>query len=108
MPENTYQLSEVEKMSNDDLILSLFKKIIESYKARRSKQQPQTYLSIEKSAMIRLLDRTWTDHINTMLRLKASIHLRSYAQKKPLATIHWRSMVLMFYLRRITYFSIDK
>ncbi len=33
---------------------------------------------------MRTIDRAWVDHIDTMSKLREGIHLRSYAQDKPL------------------------
>ncbi len=34
--------------------------------------------------MLKVIDRNWIDHIDTMSKLSDGIHLRSYAQSNPL------------------------
>ncbi len=39
---------------------------------------------IEKTMTLKLVDRAWIEHIDTMSKLRDGIHLRSYAQSNPL------------------------
>jgi preprotein translocase subunit SecA len=39
---------------------------------------------IEKTMTLKLVDRAWVEHIDTMSKLRDGIHLRSYAQSNPL------------------------
>ena len=39
---------------------------------------------IEKQMTLKLVDRAWVEHIDTMSKLRDGIHLRSYAQSNPL------------------------
>lgn len=41
-------------------------------------------LTFEKDIVLRIVDRSWQEHIDTMSKLREGIHLRSYAQTKPL------------------------
>ena len=41
-------------------------------------------LSLEKSILLRTIDRHWVEHIDMMSKLREGIHLRSYAQNNPL------------------------
>jgi len=41
-------------------------------------------LSLEKNIVLSIVDRSWQEHIDTMSKLREGIHLRSYAQNKPL------------------------
>jgi len=40
--------------------------------------------SLEKNIVLSIVDRSWQEHIDTMSKLREGIHLRSYAQNKPL------------------------
>ena len=42
------------------------------------------FYKVEKDIVLRLIDRAWVDHIDAMSKLREGIHLRSYAQGKPL------------------------
>ena len=39
---------------------------------------------VEKNLVLRIIDRAWVEHIDTMSKLREGIHLRSYAQSNPL------------------------
>lgn len=41
-------------------------------------------LGFEKNIVLTIVDRSWQEHIDTMSKLREGIHLRSYAQAKPL------------------------
>jgi len=41
-------------------------------------------IKIEKTVVLKFIDRAWTDHIDTMSKLRDGIGLRSYAQSDPL------------------------
>ncbi|MDO4499857.1 MAG: preprotein translocase subunit SecA [Erysipelotrichaceae bacterium] len=44
----------------------------------------QQVLPIEKTMVLRMMDRAWVGHIDVMSKLREGIHLRSYAQNNPL------------------------
>lgn len=44
----------------------------------------EQYLMIERQIALKLIDRSWMDHIDMMDKLRNGIHLRSYAQNNPL------------------------
>lgn len=41
-------------------------------------------IPVEKTLVLRIIDRAWVEHIDTMSKLREGIHLRSYAQSNPL------------------------
>ena len=41
-------------------------------------------LPLERTMVLRLMDRAWQNHIDIMSKLREGIHLRSYAQNNPL------------------------
>jgi len=45
---------------------------------------PQVWSNFEKTALLQTLDHHWKEHLATLDALRAVIHLRSYAQKKPI------------------------
>ncbi|MFI3284346.1 MAG: preprotein translocase subunit SecA [Erysipelotrichaceae bacterium] len=59
-----------------DLAWSIYEAKIEPYKEK--------VLPIEKTMVLRVIDRAWINHIDTMSKLREGIHLRSYAQNNPL------------------------
>ena len=45
---------------------------------------PETYIQIEKSVLLQSLDHHWKEHLAMLDALRQVIHLRAYAQKKPI------------------------
>jgi preprotein translocase subunit SecA len=45
---------------------------------------PEQWSYVEKQILIQVLDQHWKDHLATLDALRQVIHLRSYAQKKPI------------------------
>ena len=45
---------------------------------------PDRWIDVEKNVLIQTLDHFWKEHLATLDALRAVIHLRSYAQKKPI------------------------
>ena len=41
-------------------------------------------MPLEKTMVLRMMDRAWVNHIDIMSKLREGIHLRSYAQNNPL------------------------
>jgi preprotein translocase subunit SecA len=46
--------------------------------------EPERWGDIEKQILLQTLDHHWKDHLSTLDALRQVIHLRSYAQKKPI------------------------
>ena len=53
------------------------------YEAKIEEVKEQ-FTKVEKDMVLSMIDRTWIDHIDAMAKLREGIHLRSYAQEKPL------------------------
>jgi len=45
---------------------------------------PETYVQVEKSVLLQSLDHHWKEHLSMLDALRQVIHLRAYAQKKPI------------------------
>ena len=45
---------------------------------------PESYIQVEKSILLQSLDHHWKEHLAMLDALRQVIHLRSYAQKKPI------------------------
>ena len=52
--------------------------------AKIAEIEPARWQEIEKNFLIQTLDQHWKDHLATLDALRQVIHLRSYAQKKPI------------------------
>ncbi|MFL6723799.1 MAG: preprotein translocase subunit SecA, partial [Sphingomicrobium sp.] len=46
--------------------------------------EPDRWVQVEKNILLQTLDHHWKEHLATLDALRAVIHLRSYAQKKPI------------------------
>ena len=46
--------------------------------------EPERWIDVEKQILIQTLDHHWKEHLATLDALRQVIHLRSYAQKKPI------------------------
>jgi preprotein translocase subunit SecA len=45
---------------------------------------PETYIQVEKSILLQSLDHHWKEHLAMLDALRQVIHLRAYAQRKPI------------------------
>src|SRR6476620_5491469 len=52
--------------------------------AKLNEVEPERWNEIEKQVLIQTLDHHWKEHLATLDALRQVIHLRSYAQKKPI------------------------
>ena len=52
--------------------------------AKTSEVDPERWAQAEKNILLQTLDHHWKEHLSTLDALRAVIHLRSYAQKKPI------------------------
>jgi preprotein translocase subunit SecA len=79
------ELSEKELNSLDITNVSAYVKD-KAWASYELKLEPirQYGLTFEKDVVLTIVDRSWQEHIDTMSKLREGIHLRSYAQAKPL------------------------
>jgi preprotein translocase subunit SecA len=56
----------------------------EAMAAKLESVEPERWTSVEKQILIQTLDHHWKEHLATLDALRQVIHLRSYAQKKPI------------------------
>ena len=54
------------------------------YSKRRNEWSDKTADYIEKTVVLQMTDKSWTQHIDTMAKLREGIYLRSYANTNPL------------------------
>lgn len=75
--------AELEAVDRKELQNFVKEKIWEIYSEMISSVY-NSFLSFEKVMVLKILDRNWIAHIDTMDKLRNGIHLRSYAQNNPL------------------------
>ena len=51
---------------------------------RSTELPPETWIQIEKSILLQSLDHHWKEHLAMLDALRQVVHLRAYAQKKPI------------------------
>jgi preprotein translocase subunit SecA len=56
----------------------------ESMTAKVNEFEPERWKEVEKSVLLQTLDHFWKEHLSTLDALRQVIHLRRYAQKKPI------------------------
>ncbi len=74
-----YDESPVDEVGEDITIL-MWKR----YQAKRKEWGDEVAGQVERHFSLRCIDRNWTNHIDTMDKLREAIHLRSYANTNPL------------------------
>ena len=78
-------LSEMEKMSRDELKEYLEGIAAANYKKREDTFGEETMRELEKVIMLRVVDNKWMEHLDHMDMLREGINLRAYGQRNPLA-----------------------
>jgi preprotein translocase subunit SecA len=56
----------------------------EQMEAKATEIPPETWIQIEKSYMLQFLDHHWKEHLSMLDALRQVVHLRAYAQRKPI------------------------
>ena len=56
----------------------------EQIQAKIDELSPETWVNIEKSFLLQSLDHHWKEHLAMLDALRQVVHLRAYAQKKPI------------------------
>jgi preprotein translocase subunit SecA len=73
-----------EAVEQDLIIGRLQAEADEAMAAKRALADPAGWVGFEKNMLIQTLDHFWKEHLHTLDALRQVIHLRSYAQKKPI------------------------
>jgi preprotein translocase subunit SecA len=75
---------EEEAVEQEILVERLQNLADEHMAGKHGEVEPERWAEVEKSILIQVLDQHWKDHLATLDALRQVIHLRSYAQKKPI------------------------
>ena len=78
------KLKEVNNLNQEELIDYISKEVIEQFEKKIEKLPDEITNEFEKVITLKIVDRYWMEHINTMSHLREGIHLRGYAQQDPL------------------------
>ncbi len=75
---------EEEAVEQEIIVERLQKQADEAMEAKLAEADPERWVQVEKNVLLQTLDHFWKEHLATLDALRAVIHLRSYAQKKPI------------------------
>ncbi len=74
-----------EEAVDPELIAERLLKLADDAMAEKLKDvDPERWVDAEKQILLQTLDSHWKEHLSTLDALRQVIHLRSYAQKKPI------------------------
>jgi len=76
--------AELKDLTQEILIDTLKKQVIDLYEKKEQEADPESFLFLQKIAMLRAIDELWMDHLLAMDQLKEGIGLRGYGQMDPL------------------------
>ena len=83
-PVGVLKVSELEKLSRDELKEHLEKLAEDTYKQREAAFTENVMRELEKVVMLRIVDNKWMEHLDHMDMLREGINLRAYGQRAPL------------------------
>ena len=78
------KLTDLEDKKEEEIIDFIFDKVVAEYENKIKDVPKEIADEFEKVITLNIIDKYWTEHINTMSHLREGIHLRSYAQNDPL------------------------
>jgi len=74
-----------EEAVEQEIVVERLQQLAEDHMAEKLKDlEADRWGEVEKNILIQTLDQHWKDHLATLDALRQVIHLRSYAQKKPI------------------------
>src|SRR3712207_6701238 len=74
-----------EEAVDPEILLERIQKLAdEQVEEKAQALPPETYIQIEKSILLQSLDHHWKEHLAMLDALRQVIHLRAYAQRKPI------------------------
>ncbi|CAM3109163.1 preprotein translocase subunit SecA [Leuconostoc rapi] len=83
--EGDITTSQLQELSRDQIKSKLFDLAKINYKAKKGQLfDPEQMLEFEKVVILRAVDQRWTDHIDSLDRLRQGVGLRGYGQLNPL------------------------
>ncbi len=75
---------DLEGKTPEEIIDIIYNRIIEEYEDKIKVVPKEISDEFEKVIELNIIDKYWTEHINTMSHLREGIHLRSYGHDDPL------------------------
>lgn len=84
IPEGRITAESIDGLSKDDVSEYLNALLNHDYELKRNKWSEDLANYVEKTVVLQMTDRNWTQHIDQMSKLREAIFLRSYANTNPL------------------------
>lgn len=81
---NDLVADKLKRLSLEENIDKIVEKSYEFYLEKRENLNQDIIKQIENSVILQTFDQYWTNHIDSLSKLRAGIHLRGYAQLNPL------------------------
>ncbi|MDD6879041.1 MAG: preprotein translocase subunit SecA [bacterium] len=82
--KKTLNIKDINNNNKEELIDIIYNIVVEEYEEKIKDLPREITDEFEKVIMLNIIDRYWTEHINTMSHLREGIGLRGYAQDDPL------------------------
>ena len=82
--KQTLKLDDVNTKNTEEVVDIIYNIVVEEYEEKIKELPKEITDEFEKVIMLNIIDRYWTEHINTMSHLREGIGLRGYAQDDPL------------------------
>ena len=82
--KNDISLKDVKDKKDDEVIDIIYSSIVAEYEEKIKIVPKEISDEFEKVIVLNIIDKYWTEHINTMSHLREGIHLRSYGHDDPL------------------------
>ena len=84
LPEGKFSTDGYHEANLEDAIEGIYDSLLTIYENKKKTWPEEAQNHVEKTVTLRAVDRSWTNHIDSMSKLRDGIHLRSYAQTNPL------------------------
>lgn len=84
LPEGTIKNSLYDETIPEEISDDLTEILLDAYKQKKATWDEELGNQIERSILLRIIDKNWTQQIDNMNRFRESVSLRSYAQTNPL------------------------
>ena len=79
-----YSETELKKLAQEDISDMLVERAMDKYAEKEALFGEEIFREVERSILLRNVDRRWMDHIDAMDDLKNEIGLQAYAQRNPI------------------------
>ncbi|SND01359.1 preprotein translocase subunit SecA [Streptococcus pneumoniae] len=84
LPEDSITMEDLSGLSDKAIKEELFQRALKVYDSQVSKlRDEEAVKEFQKVLILRVVDNTWTDHIDALDQLRNAVGLRGYAQNNP-------------------------